>query len=143
MGTDWNNIAGIGLVFEFPKSMVPTETQESCEHPERVGQAFCPVCGKKVYSYEVRDTSGIDEAVEAIGDALPRTYVVREIDPDGLGDPVFIGYGIITSHQGGPYAESLPLPDVAEVERTIMAALEPYGAVVKRPFGVHSFMVGS
>jgi hypothetical protein len=50
---------------------------------------------------------------------------------------------MLTSHQGGSYAETLPLPDVAEVERTIMAALEPYGVTIRQEMGLHSYMVAS
>jgi hypothetical protein len=138
MATDWSNVAGLGLLFRFPDAMVPVTVVESCLHPEREGNAYCPKCGVKVGSREVRQKDRVESAADALRDALPRGYEMRDLDYMGQGatGDVFVGYAMITTREDGPCAETRPVPDIAEVERTVTALLAPYDVEVVKPFGL-------
>lgn len=48
-------IAGFGMMLNTDALKGAEVEEPSCEHPERVGQTFCPICGKKVGSRMVED----------------------------------------------------------------------------------------
>lgn len=48
MGVYWTYYAGVGVQIDWNKVPTTATIINSCEHPERIGQTFCPKCGKKV-----------------------------------------------------------------------------------------------
>lgn len=51
MGLDIQAWAGYGAVIKF-ENQTKIQTVPSCDHPEREGNAFCPVCGVRVRNVE-------------------------------------------------------------------------------------------
>jgi hypothetical protein len=119
MGTSYSAISGFGIVLDTGK-IAPDEmkTINSCEHSERIGQPFCPKCGKAVKSYEQRYTSS--ELTGKLWEArVPKGYICATNGQGG--DVWFIGWGsqIDKYDDDGYEIRPIRVPDTAEILATI------------------------
>jgi len=122
---------GIGILLWMNDMKWPTTSKESCEHPERVGQKFCPTCGTKVETI-VEETDTREYFVDAFQATSPdkglflaetvyyeeRGWKANPAEP--LNHCVFIGYGRAAGGYGEKVFKSIPAPtsDVMEALQT-------------------------
>lgn len=130
---------GIGFLIRMNEDLVwPSATRESCEHPERVGTKFCPICGVKVETFD-EEQGARGDFVDAFDDTKPdrrfmaetvfhdesnRTYSYgsnRDKKPDPPGnDLVFIGFGKSVSGSAQKVSTTLaPIPSEEELKAVL------------------------
>ncbi|AXQ69963.1 hypothetical protein HOU03_gp305 [Caulobacter phage CcrSC] len=152
MATDYTPGAGIGILLDLKRLDKPGGIQQSCEHEQRIGQRFCPVCGKSVY----KDRPAIDSTARwAVSEQFherPQFHTPSESNillayADYHEDVWFLGWGKTFDRDDrlGPYA----LPDLEDLDRKIDDFLkslkgldDPDVIVVPKSFGFHVFMPG-
>ncbi len=107
-----------------------TVTIPSCEHAERLGNKFCPVCGTRVEDETDFDAYDVlDEIVESLPDGFLATDENDQTE-------VVIGYGV-TADDAGTVA-FLPLPDVMATANALKEVLEPIGLWDDERFGLYA-----
>lgn len=123
------------------KDDLPLLTRESCEHPERVGQRFCPECGKEAKT--IRETDDLRwEEFQTM--RHPRGYISAEL----LGDSyrcshVLVGWGKRQSWRDdcngiAGYSGKLIMPSMDEIKATIDQLMEPWPELYRpETFGFH------
>lgn len=141
MGLDYSAVTVIGVSFSMPDRLIQTVTQDSCEHPEREGHAFCPVCGTKVTTKTRTYYDDIFEATEAIEKALPKGYILQSIEEE---TEYLIGFGMSVDRHDQSLHQHAALPDREEIEDTIQRVLVKAGIEEvldeKAAFGLHCVM---
>lgn len=108
MGTRPVAIAGIGMVLNIEALEGETYAVSSCQHEERRGQNFCPICGVKVSTRQAQDRERLGEFSEFFHEhmTLPEGWVEDWGEYSG----VFIGWGMTVDDIGE--IEFSPLGDV-------------------------------
>lgn len=140
MGVSYTAHAVIGLRLSYDGVAGEPRTVPSCDHPERLGNAYCPVCGKKV-----GEKRGV----------MPTAYEVEErldgLFPDGI-DVVRLGgseeeepdflIGVVAESRdyGESEDEFVPIPDIAALKETLKSVFEPLGLWDEESFGLHAGM---
>lgn len=144
MGTSYYGHAIIGIAFNMPAEIELEEVIPSCEHPERIGNVFCPKCGTRVDDRTIMDPSEYWELREQLDEALPRNYIVAHNNYDDDA-PYYVGYGVGGSYDYGR-EKTISLPNLDEVRATIKAALAEVGldeVYDEKSFGLHSVVTAS
>jgi len=122
MSIYYSAISGFGITIDLTP-LKETVVVQSCEHPERIGQTFCPVCGLKVGSRE--ETGGIivTDIIEYFMETkLPKKYQFERIAYDS--DQFFIGWAISADRDEFEFVAAPPsLNDVKLVIQGILADL--------------------
>jgi hypothetical protein len=120
MGVSVYAIGGFGYKVDLTGlEAEPTEVP-SCEHAERIGAKFCPVCGKKVEMLDKYEDYDLAAAVRDAMDGLrlPQGYIWRKV---GYEQPVyFVGWGSSLSAYGSrnSYSKS-EWPSEAEIKQEV------------------------
>ncbi len=140
MSTDYTAYALIGVRFVQPDP--PERTEPSCRHPERVGQAFCPVCGTRVGERRVTDWMANADVLEGIENSLPDGWVLARSGEHENGE--FLGFGCSRGWRAEPsWNTRQRIPPMEDVLRVCQAVLEPHGLwsdAVGATFGLHCVM---
>jgi hypothetical protein len=119
MGVDRGYLAGIGIMFNrnevFPKPDkigVP-----SCKHDERIGNDYCPKCGKRVGLTKefVPDLfSGINEVLHEL--VVPKGFTLELTDYYSTEAPWFIGFTL----ENFTRFENIPFEVIRETIKAII-----------------------
>ncbi|AXQ69407.1 hypothetical protein HOU02_gp318 [Caulobacter phage CcrBL9] len=152
MSTDYTPGAGIGILLDLKRLDKPGGVQQSCEHEQRIGQRFCPVCGKAVK----KDRPAIDSTARwAVSEQFqecpqlqnPEATDLMLAHADYHEDVWFLGWGRTFDRDDmlGPFS----LPDLEDLDRKIETFLksingldDPDVIVKPKSFGFHVFMPG-
>ena len=108
MGTYPVAIAGIGMLLNDKALEGETFAVSSCQHEERRGQTFCPICGVKVSTRQEKDRERANDFSEFFREqmTLPEGWVEDWGEYTG----VFIGWGMTVNQIGE--TEFSPLGDM-------------------------------
>lgn len=128
VGTSYYAIAGIGYKVDLDQVDLQQVIVHSCDHPERVGNKFCPKCGKQVYE-RVQDSRDLHwqmrEAFEEA--ATEHKYEWHQIEYE---KPVFfLGYGKCV----GGYGDSRVVKQT-QTDEQVKAVIEQIVATAKKKF---------
>lgn len=120
MGVDVDSFVGIGITLNTKALKGATKTKNSCEHPERLGNKFCPVCGKTVTSHQVEDNQRWAEMDEYLSDLhnegkLPEGLVYQRDFYQGNGDGFnFLGWAHVVGRENCP--RQVPEGDIPDLD---------------------------
>ena len=140
MGTYYRAAVGIGVKLNFDALKSGTREETSCDHYERTGHSYCPVCGYKVWA---RQIAGNDRVVEL------RTHLYEDDLPEGIEIEIndctqFIGVMWFAAEMEMALVPNFP--DEAErvnILSRIKEACEGYlEAIDESTFGVYVMMPG-
>lgn len=142
MGTHLVAIAGFGLVLNTKPLEGETHAVSSCQHEERHGQKFCPICGVKVSTRQEKGYERENEFSAFFHEtmSLPDGWVEDWGEYTG----VFIGFGFTVDNIGD--TEFMPMtdiPDREEILTTIREVLVDWPEVIdETKFGFHLIQSG-
>jgi hypothetical protein len=144
MGVDRDAFIGLGIVIKAPPKV--KGTRESCNHPEREGNEYCPKCGQRVTTHSAWVDSPASERFRELAEFVQEQDLpavdATLLDAYGEGNQIFIGHYHTT--EDIPSSEKIseilavPYPDLF---RDIEAALVDFpefleDAEIKPFFGV-------
>jgi hypothetical protein len=118
MGVDVDSFVGIGVRLNSVAMRTGKMTVDSCNHPEREGNKFCPTCGKLVTSREVDDSSRwelMDDFLQDLNDqgGLPDGFIYQRDNYSGRDGFNFLGWGNIVGKDNEPeVVDTSDLPDM-------------------------------
>lgn len=126
MSVDRTVIVGQGIILDLSFLRGPQTKVPSCEHPERQGQKFCPVCGVMVGTTTSRDDKRFDAAYARLTDA-ESVYDRNEFfsSPIGWESPRwFIGWGLRFDPKERRYEKKVDLISDIPVMSEIVAYIQ-------------------
>ena len=158
MGASYYAIGGIGYLVDLNGIDFDDVIVHSCEHPERIGNVFCPKCGTKVTETVQDKTDMFYEISEAFEEAAKAEdgFVWEQTDYE---DAIyFLGYGASVSDYRGDTTSLEPMSNdeiKTVIARIVLAAQKLYEdgfeeagdvpklstAINAEAFGVHICMV--
>jgi hypothetical protein len=142
MGTYPVAIAGIGMVLNLTALEGETYAVSSCQHEERRGQKFCPVCGQLVQTFQRTDTERRNDFNDFFHEemSLPTGWVEDWGEYSG----VFIGWGLTVNQIGD--TEFSPLGDMPSPHSILLKIKEIFvdwpEVIDETKFGFHLLQSG-
>ena len=125
MGVSYYCMAGYGVKIDLKKIKLPEHIEQSCEHPERAGQKFCPVCGKKVETRRVTDQDILWKITEYFQElSLPKGYMFVHFDYE---KPVyFLGWGknVDVDELEGHFWKLADIPSATNILNTVEGLID-------------------
>jgi predicted nucleic acid-binding Zn ribbon protein len=140
MGATIIAYAGIGIVIDT--AMLDTVIVPSCEHEERIGNRFCPVCGTAVKEQETIDDDAFQSFVEAMeyDRNIPKGFVFTTLDVYE-NTQYFFGWGDSAGRYNRGMNTFRPLPEgdfVSDIKATIDTLMEEWNVPYDpNTFGLH------
>ena len=118
MGVSYYAVSIVGVKIDFSKLKGDIILVQSCEHPERTGNKFCPICGKKVevrkeYKEDLADE--IEEVLQSYN--LPKGYKFHFVD-----DRIYLlGWGTVHGSYSDDFNFTHPanIPSMDEIKNTL------------------------
>ncbi len=130
-----NAIGGFGMLLNLDALQGAVTVVASCPHQERLGQAYCPVCGTRVRDREERDETDLDafsDFFHALN--LPEGWVRNWSEYTGG----FIGWGFEVSFGLTQTAALADIPPPEDVLANLNALLAEWPQVLAPDtFGFH------
>lgn len=142
MGASVRAYAVIGVLVN--KDDLPELSSESCEHEQRTGHRFCPVCGTKVETVEKfnRERWGDFTDLGWNKGALPTGYLIAQMyEPDHC----LVGWGLQAGEYDrqngiGCYAATYAIPPLDEIKAALRKLFEPWPELFhEETFGFHVY----
>ena len=131
MGVSYYGIGGLGVVINLNNVKWPEQVVSSCEHDERIGNAFCPKCGLRV-SERIEQNH---ELIYAVRDALDHEirrypgYIFHPVDYDST--QYFFGWGASASAYGCDHRNLGVPPTIKEVGDALTEMVEKVLSTLK------------
>lgn len=124
MSTDRDLVTGYGVILDLGRFASKPVKVPSCDHPERIGQRFCPTCGKKVGESTTRPfglDSEISEIFYELDLGMPDGYIVNKVEYEV--NKWFIGFGEVADVNEAPLIEFHGVPTKEDLQSVLAGVL--------------------
>lgn len=134
--------SGFGVVLKVDEKKLPTITRNSCEHTERIGNKFCPICGTKVKDWIEPDyDTEFDIMADFENRKSEKNYGVTMVSYNVA--EYFIGWGLMADYDKN-VSFTKDVPPTEEIKKFVEEYLKTIPDQFKvKEFGFYCFMIYS